>query len=69
MGRPLCLLVLAASVWAAATATASGDARGIERSLVHPSGAERPSMLWWWPGAAVSDGGTASQIAAMSGPA
>jgi hypothetical protein len=65
MGRPLELLVLAASVLAVAPAAASGDAGAVERLLAHPSGAERPSMLWWWPGAAVADDATAGQIAAM----
>ena len=56
-------LVLLSGV--SAQAASAGDALGLERLLAHPSNADRPSMLWWWPGAAVSDRETAGEITAL----
>ena len=52
---------------ASAQAASSRDPLGLEKALAHPSNTHRPGMLWWWPGAAVSDRETASEITAMKG--
>ena len=46
---------------APAQAASGGHPLGLERSLAHPTNTDRPSMLWWWPGAAVVDRATAGQ--------
>jgi hypothetical protein len=58
------LVVVVAVAWSA-PAAAAGDPLGLNRALAHPSGNDRPGMLWWWPGAAVTDAETTAEIAAM----
>jgi hypothetical protein len=66
MGRVLLLsIALALLSSAPGLAASTHDPLGLERSLAHPPNTDRPSMLWWWPGAAVVDRETASEITAM----
>ena len=68
MGRLPLLSIASALVLlsgASAQAASAGDALGLEKLLAHPSNADRPSMLWWWPGAAVIDRETAGEITAL----
>ena len=68
MGRLPLLSIASALVLlsgASAQAASAGDPLGLEKSLAHPSNADRPSMLWWWPGAAVVDRETAGEITAL----